>query len=393
MTASPSDKQKYRLVLDAGTTGIKALVLDEQENLVAKDYQAISTARPETGRAEQDPQQILSAAVEVIRRAVSASAIPPKEFIGFAITNQRETSLIWHKKTGQPLYPAIIWEDTRTTILCEAWQKNFGEEVRQKTGLPCDPYFSAPKIHWTLDHVPEAQKARQEKQLLWGTLDSWLIWNLTEGHPHLTDQTNASRTLLFNIHDKKWDKKLLEIFNLPADILPKVKPSASHYGKLNQEIIGAELPLLAVCGDQQASMFAAGAKTGTTKVTFGTGTFIMQIIDDHFQLIDGFFTTLTPGEAKSVFALEATINKGGADVEPLLKNPQALEEFLWQLARDVDKIIKQLPIKPKEIIIDGGVTRDGILARIQPTISNLPVIEQKIFDGTALGAARLIPSK
>lgn len=380
---------KNILVLDAGTTGVKGFVFDENEQVLARVNEALFKTSSEPGYVEQDPLGILAVAKKVLMGAVVQSKVSASLIIGFGITNQRETIIAWRTDTGEPLYPAIVWEDTRTKDWCDAVSDVENEKVRNATGLPIDSYFSASKIRWLLDNVSAVQQALEDKKLAVGTVDTWLMWNLLEDSPYVISETNAERTLLFNIKTREWDDDLLMIFNIPKEILPIVKRSQTIYGKLKPDIIGASVPLVAVCGDQQSSMYAAGSSVGTTKVTYGTGTFIMQIVGSDFVIKEPFFTTLTPSGDEPIYAIEAKIDRGGPEVEPLLSDTIKLEEFLKKLVQDVDAYIKQLPIKPQEIVIDGGVTRDGIIACIQPEITGIPARQHQTFDATALGTAKL----
>jgi glycerol kinase len=381
-------KKKFALVLDVGTTGIKAFVFDKEGNIIVKANRAIDEIGLHQGHVEQDPSEIINLAKQVLKEVVRVSKKNEDEFVGISITNQRETIIAWDKKTSWPFYPAIVWKDTRTREQCQILEKQFGGTVLQKTGLPILPYFSASKIGWLMDNIPEVKFAAENNCLACGTVDAWLLWNLTEEKVFFTDETNATRTLLCNIKTKQLDDELLSIFNVKKEILPEIKKTQSHFGNLKKEILGFSLPILAVCGDQQASLYAAGIEIGTTKVTYGTGTFIMQIIGNDFDLHDGFFTTLTASGEN--YAIEAKVGRGAKEVLKVLADKQALEKCLKEIAIDVDKIIKKLPYKPTKIIIDGGVMRDGIVGKLQQEISGIKIREQKIFDGTALGAARLI---
>lgn len=381
------DKQ-FVLVLDVGTTGIKAFVFDKEGAIVANAKRAIGEIRLHPGHVEQDPSEMIRLSKEVLAEVVSVSNKKEEEFIGVSITNQRETIIAWDKKTSWPFYPAIVWKDTRTLEQCQVLVEKYGDKVMQKTGLPILPYFSASKIGWLLQNVPEVRLAAERKCLACGTVDAWVLWNLTEEQVFSTDATNATRTLLCNIQTKQWDDELLSIFNVNREILPEIKKTQSNFGKLNKEILGFSLPILAVCGDQQASLFAVGESEGTTKITYGTGTFIMQITGKDFSLQEGFFTTMTADGEN--FAIEAKVDRGAKEVLKVLADKPALEKYLKEIAIDVDKVIKKLPHKPMEIIIDGGVMRDGIVGKYQEEISGIKITEQKIYDGTALGAARLV---
>lgn len=379
---------KYVLVLDVGTTGIKAFVFDEKGVIVAQAKRAIGEIRLHPGHVEQDPSEMVRLSREVLAEAVSASNKKEDDFLGVGITNQRETIIAWDKKTSWPIYPAIVWKDTRTSEQCRELAEKEGDRVMKKTGLPILPYFSASKIGWLLRNVPEVRLAAERKCLACGTVDAWVLWNLTEEQIFSTDATNATRTLLCNIQTKQWDDELLRIFNISKEILPEIKKTRNNYGLLKKEILGFSLPILAVCGDQQASLFATGNTKGTTKITYGTGTFIMQIIGEEFSVRDGFFTTIT-ADGKN-YALEAKVERGAKEVSKLLADKPALEKYLKEIVVDVDEVIEKLPRKPAEIIIDGGVMRDGIVGKLQEEISGIKIREQSLFDGTALGMARLV---
>lgn len=375
------------LVLDVGTTGVKAFAFNSNLKLQAKVYKKIVKKRPKKGWVEQSPEELVSSSCSVLQQAVGAGRGQP---IALGITNQRETVIAWDKKTGQPLYPAIVWEDERTKYYCEKLKKQAGKIVRIKTGLFLSSYFSAPKIAWILENVENVQKALKEERLLFGTVDSWILWNLSKRKVHYTDTTNASRTLLFNLHTLAWDNELLDLFDLPANILPKVKYSSEFSVALDKKVIGMSVPVKVMCGDQQASLYAAGNKKGTTKITYGTGTFIMQVIGKKPKLYNPFFTTISPGKKGIVYALEAKTKTGGKDIEPILKNPRLLRGKLTKIAKEADVYLKKLPIVPEEVVVDGGVVRDDILIGLQQKLSGIEVRKQKIIDGTALGVAKLL---
>ena len=264
--------------------------------------------------------------------------------------------------------------------------------MHKLTGLQVDPYFSATKIDWILKNIPQAEKLIEKDRLIFGTVDTWVLWNLSQEKMHATDHTNAARTLLYNIKDLKWDDRLLDLFGVPKEILPDVLPSRSAYGHLHSNIVGAPLAIVAMCGDQQSSMYAVGNTTGQTKVTYGTGTFIMQVLGPDFRTKTPFFTTLIPNTPRPSYALEAKIDCCGNKVDALLAKNKDLNPTIHKLALQVDEYIKALPKKPKEIIVDGGLTQAKDLVRIQSEISGIPVVKQTIFDGTALGVAKLVQS-
>lgn len=374
---------------------MKAFVFGPGLKVAGRAWRPLEKHSPRKGWIEQRPDSLLAASRLALRAAVKASRVRPQKFIGLGIANQRETTILWDRKTSKPAYNAIVWEDARTRKAAAEARKKFGAKIRKKTGLVADAYFSATKIGWVLGNVPAARSLLAQKRLRFGTVDSWIVWNFSREHNHLTDETNASRTLLFNARARKWDGELLRIFKIPKEILPRVIHSRSLFGRLRKDIIGFPLPILAVCGDQQASLYAALGKsrkskiTGITKITYGTGTFIMQIIGTTFRIHPHFFTTLVPDGRKPLYALEAKIDCGGKKVERVLKKPKELKKLFHAMAKKIDRLIRRLPQKPGEIIIDGGVTRDEGLSAMQAKVSAIPIRKQTIFDGTALGVAML----
>ncbi|HEU0050507.1 MAG TPA: FGGY family carbohydrate kinase [Patescibacteria group bacterium] len=386
-------QDSFILTLDLGTTAIKAIVFDKHLKQVVRVAKEMHESRPRRGWVEQDPGEMLRLAKFVLQRAVKESGFHPASCHGLGIANQRETTILWNKKNGRTVYPAIVWKDKRTKSLCRKLRRHEAE-VREKTGLIISPYFSAPKIQWVLEQCEEARQLAAKGQLLFGTVDSWILWNLCEGRPHVTDQTNASRTLLYNIRTFGWDTELLSLFRVPESILPSVLPSQAAFGSLKKGILGSAIPVKAVIGDQQASVYAAiSAETpskNATKVTFGTGTFIAQTLDNGFSLQKDFFTTLAPGKHGPIYIAETKIDHGGLEAEPILHQPKKLERFFFHLARHVDRALKKLPVKPHRIVVDGGVSRDGILPSIQASVSKITVQHLPIFDGTSYGTALLV---
>ncbi len=381
-------RKQFSLVLDVGTTGVKAFIFDSKQNLLAKEYLHLNKF-VKGNRVEQDPMEILKKSRLVMLKVLKASGIDPKRICKAGITNQRETIIAWSKTDGKPIYSAIVWEDNRTKNYCLALIKKYQKFVQNKTGLPIEAYFSASKIAWIIDNVKAAKPLLAAGQLSFGTIDSWILWNFVKNHPHLTDRTNASRTLLYNIKRQSWDDELLKLFNIPKQCLPKVLPSISYFGSLDGSISGLDCPVLAVCGDQQASTYAAGIKPRSTKVTFGTGTFIVQITD-RFLIKSGFYTTITPSLNKPKYALEAKIGWGGKKIEEVLDNRKKLNLLIRQLIDETAIIIHELPYKPLKIIVDGGVSRNEPLIRLLRQKTGIIVVEQKIFDGTALGIAKML---
>jgi glycerol kinase len=387
-------KERNIAVLDMGTTAVKAIIFDHRMNVIARASCALEKKFPRPAWVEQDPQEYLSAAKSVLREAVRSSCIERKTIAALGITNQRETTIVWNKKTHKPVYPAIVWEDSRTKEMCDALTRTEKQFIKKRTGLAADPYFSASKIQWILASVPEAYQLVQQKRLACGTVDSWLLWNFLQNQQHCTDYTNAGRTLLYNIKDLEWDEKLMDMFSVPKSLLPEVLPSLSFFGRIHEHILGVSVPVFSVCGDQQASMYAARALCkkmcrAVTKVTYGTGTFVMQSLGKRFETDRHFFTTLVPSLDGPHYAFEAKVQYGAKQVEPFLGKPKKLHKILRSIARKTDAYIQFLPERPKELVIDGGVSRDGIVGGLQGAISNLSVRMQKIYDGTALGSALL----
>jgi glycerol kinase len=386
-------KRKYYLVLDLGTTGVKGIIFDAKLKLVAQTYLSLRKSTDGKSRVEQDPEELVAKGIAVLRKVVKARGLKKGDIAGFGLTNQRETVILWDKATGKAAYPAIVWQDNRTQEYCDRMRKRNEKTVMEKTGLPILPYFSASKIKWVLDNVSRAAALGKKKQLAIGTVDSWFLWNVTAEHVHATDYTNASRTLLFNIKNLKWDKDLSRIFKIPNEALPRALPSRSNFGELDPRILGFGVPILAICGDQQASLFAAGTARGTAKVTYGTGAFFMQILGPKYAIEKGFFTTIAVSGKTPVFAIEGKVNKGALDVLKVLKQPAALRRVITSIAEEVGKITDKLDPRPKELIIDGGITKYRPLPAIQRKISKMRVKRQSVPNGTALGVAKLMAGR
>ncbi len=386
------NNSRHVLVLDIGTTGIKAIIFDDKFNIIARAYEKLNKFFPKPGWVEQDPKEFITVAKKVLSAVIEQSGLGENDFLGLGVTNQRETTILWDKETGEAVCPAIVWEDNRTAEFCREIDKKFGRVIELKTGLSANPYFSASKIWWILENVSTARGLLKNGRLLFGTVDSWALWNISKNKERQTDFTNAARTLLFNIKTLEWDSELLEIFGVESSLLPQVLSSSANFGIMNKDILGFEMPVLAICGDQQASMFAAGAEIGTTKITYGTGAFISQIIGRDFLIRKPFFTTLavSADSTAPLYMLEAKIEGCGQKVDQLLKENKNLNEFIGQLARQTDAYIKKLPLVPKEIILDGGITQAEDIIKIQSQISGAPAKRQNIFDGASLGMALLI---
>jgi len=289
-----------------------------------------------------------------------------------------------------PVCPAIVWEDNRTKDWCDDLAQKHGPLVREKTGLLIEPYFSASKIRWILKNSAQAEKLKREGNLLFGTVDSWILWNLSDEAVHATDYTNASRTLLYDIKEKKWNSELLEIFSIPSNILPQVLDSAGRFGSLRRDIVSGEIPIGAIIGDQEASAVAAALERGVTKVTYGTGAFIAQGLGQNFELHDGFYTTLVPGLYGPEYMLEAKVSGYGDQVGKYLKDPVKLKEVLESLTKEVGQVLERLPLPVSKVMADGGITQAEFLLAEQERVSGIKMVKQKIYDGTSLGVLYLL---
>jgi glycerol kinase len=310
----------YILVIDQGTTGSAALLCDEEARVVSSADREIRQIYPQPGWVEHDPQEILRTSVAVAREALQKAGVAASQVKGMGITNQRETTVVWDRSTGEPVYNAIVWQCRRTAPLCEELkQRGLSGLIKEKTGLPIDAYFSATKLRWILDHVPDGQHRAQQGDLLFGTIDSWLVWNLTGGTAHVTDCSNASRTMLFNIHTLEWDKELLAALDIPEAVLPKVMPSSHVYGEVAAGLLGdSRVPLGGIAGDQQAALFGQACyDAGMAKNTYGTGSFILLNTGDKpVPSGKGLVTTVAWGlRGKVVYAMEGSIFITGAAVQ------------------------------------------------------------------------------
>ncbi len=265
----------YIIALDQGTTSSRAILFNKSQEIMAVSQKEFRQIYPQSGYVEQDPMEIYSSQYGVLMEVVAKSGISPAQIAAVGITNQRETTIIWDKSTGEPVYNAIVWQCRRTSAICERLKAEGWEPyIRESTGLLIDAYFSATKIAWILDQVPGVRKRAEAGELLFGTVDTWLIWKLTGGKVHATDYTNASRTMLFNISTLEWDQKILELLNIPRSMLPEVRPSSGHFGTLN--LSGVEIPISGAAGDQQAALYGQTCfDRGSAKNTYGTGCFLL----------------------------------------------------------------------------------------------------------------------
>lgn len=326
------------LALDQGTTSSRAIVFDAQLNILASAQQEFTQIFPQPGWVEHNPEEIWSSTRQCIERVLKQINGTPIAAIG--ITNQRETTVIWERASGQPIHPALVWQDRRTEPWCiKQRAAGLTETVREKTGLVLDPYFSASKIDWLLNHVPHARVAAERGALAFGTVDSWLLWNLTQGAVHATDVTNASRTLLWNLQQQCWDETLLQKWNIPACLLPQVFPSQHHFGETT--LFGKAIPIFGIAGDQQAALFGQGcAASGQAKNTYGTGCFLLMHTGSHAPISQhGLLTTAAvQTDATPHYALEGSVFIGGAVVQWLRDGLKII-----QTSSEIQTLAKQVP--------------------------------------------------
>lgn len=312
--------EKYILSFDAGTTSSRAIIFNKKGqiiNVAQKEFQQIY---PKAGWVEHDPMEIWASQSGVAREVLEKSAIRPDQIVGIGITNQRETTIVWDKNTGKPVYNAIVWQCRRTASYCERLkEKGWIDKIRDKTGLVVDAYFSATKIAWILDNVEGAREKAERGDLLFGTVDTWLVWNLTRGKVHVTDYSNASRTMLFNIKDLKWDDEILDVLNIPKAMMPEVKDSSCIYGYTDEHTYGgARIPIAGIAGDQQAALFGQNCfKPGMVKNTYGTGCFVlMNTGQEMIRSKNGLLTTIAWGiDGKVSYALEGSVFIAGAAIQ------------------------------------------------------------------------------
>ena len=339
---------RYVLALDQGTTSSRAILFDEEGTSVALAQRELHQIYPQPGWVEHDPREIWSTQRDVARKALKRAGVDPRRIIAVGLTNQRETTVLWDRNSGAPLYNAIVWQDRRTAAQCEALRNEGAEEtIRSRTGLVVDPYFSATKLAWILDQVPGLRRRAERGEIAFGTVDSWLVWNLSAGRLHVTDPSNASRTMLYDIHRGEWSDELLRIFRVPREMLPQVLPSSHVYGETDAIVPGAKLPIAGIAGDQQAALFGQGCHDeGTAKNTYGTGCFLM-LNTGHKAVASrsGLLTTRAahlvephrPSGAKQ-FALEGSVFTGGAVVQWLRDGLGLIRK-----SADVEKLASSVP--------------------------------------------------
>lgn len=443
--------KKYVMALDAGTTSNRAIIFDDQSNIVAVAQKEFTQIFPKPGWVEHDADEIWSTQIEVVQQAIQKAGISASDIAGIGITNQRETTVIWDKTTGRPIYNAIVWQSRQTMDICNDLKaKGLEGEFRSKTGLVVDAYFSGTKAKWILDHVEGARERAERCELLFGTIDTWLIWKLSGGKVHVTDYSNASRTLMYNIRDLKWDEKLLEYLNVPACILPEVCPSSHVYGQTDPGVFGAAVPISGAAGDQQAALFGQTCfEPGMAKNTYGTGCFmLMNTGDKVYESQNGLLTTIAWGlDGKVEYALEGSIFVAGSAIQWLRDGLRLIEaapdsEYVAKKVKDADGVyvvpafvglgapywdmkargailgltrgtskshvvratLDSMAYQTKDVLsameadsaiklqalkVDGGAVANNVLMQFQADILGVPVDRPKVTETTALGAAYL----
>ena len=441
----------YILALDQGTTSSRSIIFDKHGNIISVAQKEFRQIFPQPGWVEHDPEEIWSTQLGTMAEAVAKANITMKQLAGIGITNQRETTVVWERSTGKPVYNAIVWQDRRTAAYCDEMKAaGHAPAIQQKTGLVIDAYFSATKLKWILDNVNGARTKAENGELAFGTIDSWLVWKLTNGQTHVTDVSNASRTMLLNIHTRQWDEELLRLFNIPESVLPDVKPSSRIYGTTGNVVPEIKVPIAGIAGDQQAALFGQMCtKPGMVKNTYGTGCFMLMNTGEKAIASKNNLLTTSAWEVdnKVEYALEGSVFIAGAVVQwlrdglKIIRNSKEVETLaatvkdsdgvymvpafaglgtphwnqhargtIFGLTRGssqahiakaaIDSIAYQTydvlkameadsGISIAELRVDGGATINNSLMQFQCDILNTKVIRPKITETTALGAAYL----
>jgi glycerol kinase len=443
--------EKFILSLDQGTTSSRAIVFNHVGEIVSVAQKEFTQIFPQPGWVEHDPVEIWSSQVTVATEAILKAGLSAKDIAAIGITNQRETTIVWDKKTGKPIHNAIVWQDRRTASYCNELKKEGHDKtIQEKTGLIVDSYFSGTKIKWILDNVDGAREKAENGSIVFGTVDSWLLWNLTAGTVHATDITNASRTMLFNIHTLQWDEELLQLLNIPPGMLPEVRSSSEVYGETAGQLFAAKIPIAGIAGDQQAALFGQMCTSkGMVKNTYGTGCFMLMNIGEKPILSkNNLITTIAwKINGQMQYALEGSIFIGGAvvqwlrdglgiisssnDVETLAQKVNdnggvylvpafaglgaphwnghargtmvgitrgttaahiaraALESIAFQTMEVLQAMENDSEISIKELRVDGGATVDDLLMQVQANVLKTKVVRPSITETTAMGAAYL----
>jgi glycerol kinase len=441
----------YLLALDQGTSSSRSILFDQDGAIVAAAQQEFPQLFPEPGRVEHDPLAIWQSQLQTCRDVLRKAGVKAGELIALGITNQRETTVVWERASGRPVYNAIVWQDRRTEALCdELRERGLAEPIRRKTGLVLDPYFSGTKLRWILDNVPGLRQRAEAGELAFGTVDAWLVWNLTGGRLHVTDVSNASRTMLWNIAQSCWDEELLQWLDVPAALLPEVHPSSHLYGEIDVEHLGASVVIGGIAGDQQSALFGQACfAPGMAKNTYGTGCFLLTHTGDQFaQSQNGLVSTAACQLGRHPqYALEGSVFIGGAvvqwlrdglkairhstDVEALAQSVSgsegvifvpaftglgapywspaakgailglsrgstvahiaraALESIAFQSAALLRAMNRDAVAPIAELRVDGGAAANNMLLQFQADLLQIPVVRPQITETTALGAAYL----
>lgn len=441
---------KYILAFDQGTTSSRSIIFDREGCIAASSQREYTQIYPQSGWVEHDPNEIWQTQIETAIEALRKAGLTAADVAAVGITNQRETTIIWNRKTGEPIHNAIVWQDRRTAAMCDATRETYGELIREKTGLEVDAYFSASKVAWLLDNISDARSRAEAGDLAFGTVDTWLIWKLTGGKLHITDPSNASRTMIYNINTLDWDDELLQIFNIPWAILPEVKRSSEVYGEIGSVPELAGIPIAGLAGDQQAALFGQACFfAGATKNTYGTGCFMLQNAGEKPVPSSNRLLSTVGWQIgdRTEYSLEGSVFIGGAviqwlrdslgiiknssDVEPLassvsnnggvylvpafagLGTPHwdqnargtiigltrgtgaahiaraAVESIAFQTADLLSAMNADSHSTLAELRVDGGATKNDSLLQFQADILQIPVVRSMVAETTALGAACL----
>ena len=441
----------YLLALDQGTTSSRAIVFDGEGRILGAAQKEFRQIYPQAGWVEHDPLEIWATQRGVAAEALERARLSARDIAAIGITNQRETVVLWDRRTGEPVARAIVWQDRRTAAFCDSLKASGAEEeIRRRTGLLADPYFSGTKLRWLLDHVDGARQRAARGELAFGTIDTWLLWNLTGGRVHATDPSNASRTLLYNIHTGSWDAELLRLLEVPAEVLPEVRPSSGIFGDTQPDLLGAPVPVGGMAGDQQAAQFGQACfDPGLAKNTYGTGCFLLmqtggEAVASRHRLLT---TVAWQADGRLEYALEGSVFIGGAvvqwlrdglglirsseEVEALAASVDdshgvyfvpaftglgaphwdayargtivgltrgvtaahvaraALESIAFQVADVVSAMEADSGLHVAELRVDGGASRNSLLLQFQADLLGVPVVRAAVTETTALGAAYL----
>lgn len=441
----------YLLALDQGTTSSRAIIFNEHGQIQATAQRETHIQTPHSGWVEQDAQEIWSSQIAVVQQALATARILAKDIKAIGLTNQRETTVVWDRRNGKPLAPAIIWQDRRAADWCnQLIQQGQMDQVQQKTGLRIDPYFSAGKLVWLLEHVDGLRALAEQGHVAFGTIDSWLIWNLTQGAEHIIEASNASRTMLMNLHTQSWDEELLDLFNIPASVLPRIISSDCHIADTAPGLLGATIPISGILGDQQSALFGQSCfEPGMAKNTYGTGCFMLFNTGHDIQLSQNkLLSTLAwQAQEQTNYALEGSVFMAGAvvqwlrdglgiiqkssDIEKLackvkdtdgvvlvpaftgLGAPHwdsearallcgmsrgtnkahiaraALESIAFQVSDVLTAMQSDIAHPLKELRVDGGASCNDMLMQFQADLLNVPVLRPKMLESTAWGAVAI----